>query len=218
MKNPRWMVCRRYSPHFFMACMAPGEIRPDRAAPELMELAAHLGSMLPYRKAAELPTEFLAAEPAESHQTVRKQTLTAGARREDQSLRQQRENPRLINRKGKPAVLPSVRAFPGVFPRRISLSRIARGLSETGSTRAASRASQAVSDPNTIAMGMGPARSSPHLTAGALCKRPACREPMKPVIPLAGMLARLDLHSGAQPKARDFGVVASEAGCIVEDR
>src|SRR5579875_500428 len=127
MKNPRWMVCRRYSSHFFMACMAPGEIRPDRAALELMELAAHLGSMLPYRKAAELPTEFLAAEPAESHQTVRKQTLTAGARREDQSLRQQRENPRLINRKGKPAVLPSVRAFPGVFPRRISLSRIARG-------------------------------------------------------------------------------------------
>ena len=37
-----------------------------------MELTAHLGSMLPNRKAAELLAEFLPVEPTESHQTVRK--------------------------------------------------------------------------------------------------------------------------------------------------
>jgi hypothetical protein len=56
-----------------------GEICPDRATPELMELTARLGSMLPYRKAAELLAEFLPIEPTESHQTVRKRTLTLGA-------------------------------------------------------------------------------------------------------------------------------------------
>jgi len=53
-----------------------GGICPDRATPELMELTARLGSMLPYRKAAELLAEFLPVEPTESHQTVRKRTLT----------------------------------------------------------------------------------------------------------------------------------------------
>jgi hypothetical protein len=43
----------------------------------------------------ELLAEFLTVEPAESHQTVRKRTLTIGARLEDQSLRQERENPPL---------------------------------------------------------------------------------------------------------------------------
>jgi len=51
--------------------------------------------MLPYRKAAELLAEFLPVEPTESHQTVRKRTLTLGTRLEDQSLRQERENPPL---------------------------------------------------------------------------------------------------------------------------
>jgi hypothetical protein len=64
-----------------------GEICPDRATPELMELTARLGSMLPYRKAAEVLAEFLPVEPTEGHQTVRKRTLTLGARLEEQSLR-----------------------------------------------------------------------------------------------------------------------------------
>ena len=51
--------------------------------------------MLPYRKAAERLAEFLPVEPAESHQTVRKRTLTIGARLEEQSLRRERENPPL---------------------------------------------------------------------------------------------------------------------------
>ena len=94
-KNPRWMVCQRCFPHFSMAFTVLGEICPDRATPELMELTARLGSMLPYRKAAELLAEFLPIEPTEGHQTVRKRTLTLGARLEDQSLRQVRETPPL---------------------------------------------------------------------------------------------------------------------------
>ncbi|WP_210253674.1 hypothetical protein [Methylocella tundrae] len=94
-KNPRWMVCQRCFPHFSMAFTVLGEICPDRATPELMELTARLGSMLPYRKAAELLAEFLPIEPTESHQTARKRTLTLGARLEDQSLRQERESPPL---------------------------------------------------------------------------------------------------------------------------
>ena len=77
-KNPRWMVCQRCFPHFSMAFTVLGEICPDRATPELMELTARLGSMLPYRKAAELLAEFLPIEPTEGHQTVRKRTLTLG--------------------------------------------------------------------------------------------------------------------------------------------
>ena len=46
-------------------------------------------------KAAELLAEFLPIEPTEGHQTVRKRTLTLGARLEDQSLRQVRESPPL---------------------------------------------------------------------------------------------------------------------------
>jgi hypothetical protein len=39
--------------------------------------------------------EFRPIEPTESHQTVRKRTLTLGARLEDQSLWQERESPPL---------------------------------------------------------------------------------------------------------------------------
>jgi len=84
-KNPRWMVCRRCFPHFSMAFTVLGEICPDRSTPELVELTARLGSMLPYRKAAKLLAEFLPIEPTESHQTARKRTLTLGARLEDQN-------------------------------------------------------------------------------------------------------------------------------------
>jgi hypothetical protein len=64
-KNPRWMLCQRCLPHISMPFTVLGEICPDRATPELMELTARLGSMLPYRKAAEVLAEFLPVEPTE---------------------------------------------------------------------------------------------------------------------------------------------------------
>jgi len=51
-KNPRWMLCQRCLPHISMPFTVLGEICPDRATPELMELTVRLGNMLPYRKAA----------------------------------------------------------------------------------------------------------------------------------------------------------------------
>jgi hypothetical protein len=92
-KNPRWMLCRRCLPHTSMSFTVLDGICPDRATPELMELTARLGSMLPYRKAAELLAEFLPIEPTEGHVTVRKRTLKVGSRLEEQALRQERENP-----------------------------------------------------------------------------------------------------------------------------
>jgi hypothetical protein len=94
-KNPRWMLCQRCLPHISMPFTVLGEMCPDGATPELMELTARLGSMLPYRKAAEVLAEFLPIELTEGHQTVRKRTLTLGARLEEQSLRRERESPPL---------------------------------------------------------------------------------------------------------------------------
>jgi len=71
-KSPRWMLCQRCLPHTCMAFTVLSEICPDQATPELMELTARLGSMLPYRKAAELLAEFLPIEASEGHVTARK--------------------------------------------------------------------------------------------------------------------------------------------------
>jgi len=92
-KNPRWMLCQRCHPYLHMPMTVLDGICPDRATPELMELTARLGRMVPYRKAAELMAEFLPIEPTESHATVRKRTLKVGSRLEEQSLQQERLNP-----------------------------------------------------------------------------------------------------------------------------
>jgi hypothetical protein len=74
-ENPRWMVCQRCFFRFSMAFTILGEICPDLATPELMELAARLGSILPYRKAAELLAEFLPVD-LETGQTQMIEALT----------------------------------------------------------------------------------------------------------------------------------------------
>jgi hypothetical protein len=71
-KNPRWMLCQRCLPHTWMAVTVLSEICSDQAMPELIEVTARLGSMMPYRKAAELLAGFLPIEPTEGHVTARK--------------------------------------------------------------------------------------------------------------------------------------------------
>jgi hypothetical protein len=66
-RNRRRMRCRRCLPHTCMAFTTLGEICPGLATPELMDLAAWVGSMLPYRNAPKLLAEFLSIEPPESH-------------------------------------------------------------------------------------------------------------------------------------------------------
>jgi hypothetical protein len=65
-RNPRWMLCRDCHPGMLDAFAPLKEICPDRATPELMELTARLGSMMPYRQAASVLAEFLPIEPTET--------------------------------------------------------------------------------------------------------------------------------------------------------
>ena len=72
------MNCQRCLPHFCDAWTVLRDICPDQATPELMERSARLGSLLPYRKAAEVMAEFLPIKPTESFVTLRHRTLKLG--------------------------------------------------------------------------------------------------------------------------------------------
>jgi hypothetical protein len=87
-RNPRWMLCRDCYPGMDVAFAPLMVICPDRATPELMELTARLGSMMPYRQAAKVLAEFLPIEPTESYATVRKRTIRVGERLDDQIMRE----------------------------------------------------------------------------------------------------------------------------------
>jgi hypothetical protein len=65
-RNPRWMLCRNCHPGFALAFAPLQEICPDRATPELTELTARLGSMMPYRQAASVMAD---GGPCDSPQT-----------------------------------------------------------------------------------------------------------------------------------------------------
>ena len=56
-RNSRWMICQDCFQGMVVAFAPLMEICPDRATPELMELTARLGSMMPYRQAAKLLAE-----------------------------------------------------------------------------------------------------------------------------------------------------------------
>jgi hypothetical protein len=45
--NPRILNCRPCVPHFCIASAVLGDICPDQATPELMELSARMGSLMP---------------------------------------------------------------------------------------------------------------------------------------------------------------------------
>ena len=84
-KNPRILSCRRCLPAFCSASVVLRDICPDQATPEVMELSARLGSLLPYRKAADVMAEFLPVSPTESFVTVRHRTLTLGKRLDEKA-------------------------------------------------------------------------------------------------------------------------------------
>jgi hypothetical protein len=84
-RNPRIMNCQRCLPHFCDAWTVLRDICPDQATPELMERSARLGSLLPYRKAAEVMAEFLPIKPTESFVTLRHRTLKLGERLDERA-------------------------------------------------------------------------------------------------------------------------------------
>jgi len=84
-RSPRIMNCQRCLPHFFDAWSVLRNICPDQATPELMERSARLGSLLPYRKAAEVMAEFLPIKATESFVTLRHRTLKLGERLDEKA-------------------------------------------------------------------------------------------------------------------------------------
>jgi hypothetical protein len=72
-------------PAFCSASVVLREFCPDQATPELMELSARLGSLMPYRKAADVMAEFLPVSPTESFVTLRHRTLTLGKRLDEKA-------------------------------------------------------------------------------------------------------------------------------------
>jgi hypothetical protein len=83
--NPRIMNCRRCVPYFCDASAVLRDICPDQATPELMELSARLGSLMPYRKAADVLAEFLPIPSTESFMTLRHRTMKLGERLDDKA-------------------------------------------------------------------------------------------------------------------------------------
>jgi hypothetical protein len=83
--NPRIMNCQRCLPYFCAASAVLRDICPDQATSELMELSARMGSLMPYRKAADVLTEFLPIPSTESFMTLRHRTMKLGERLDEKA-------------------------------------------------------------------------------------------------------------------------------------
>jgi hypothetical protein len=85
LSNPRIMNCRRCLPYFCDASAVLHDICPDQATPELMELSARMGSLMPYRKAADVLAEFLPIPSTESFMTLRHRAMKLGERLDEKA-------------------------------------------------------------------------------------------------------------------------------------
>lgn len=92
-RNPRILNCQRCVPYFRDASAVLRDFCPDQATPELMERSARLGSLMPYRKAADVIAEFLPIKSTESFVTVRHRTLALGKRLDEKARDRARFDP-----------------------------------------------------------------------------------------------------------------------------
>jgi len=83
--NPRIMNCQRCLPHFCAGSAVLRDVCPDQATPELMELSARMGSLMPYRRAADVLAEFLPIPSTESFMTLRHRTMKLGERLDEKA-------------------------------------------------------------------------------------------------------------------------------------
>jgi hypothetical protein len=65
------------------------EIMPDRCTPEYERVIAKMGSLLPYRRARTLLSEFLPLDDVSAVETTRRRTMRVGARLEQQAVASQ---------------------------------------------------------------------------------------------------------------------------------
>jgi hypothetical protein len=63
------------------------EIMPDRCTPEYERIIAKMGSLLPYRRARTLLSEFLPLADVPAVETARRRTVRVAARLEKQAVR-----------------------------------------------------------------------------------------------------------------------------------
>jgi hypothetical protein len=62
------------------------EIMPDRCTPEYEQVIAKMGSLLPYRRARTLLSEFLPLGKPQTVETMRQRTLRVGSRLEREAV------------------------------------------------------------------------------------------------------------------------------------
>jgi len=90
--DPRIINCRRCLPYFSDASAVLRDICPDRATPELMDLSARMGGLMPYRKAADVLAEFLPIPSTESFMIRNVESASnEHDRREGRALRRPRQ-------------------------------------------------------------------------------------------------------------------------------
>jgi hypothetical protein len=84
-RAPRFTPCRcAVTCHRTLSPVA--EIMPDRCTPEYEQVVAKMGSLLPYRRARTLLSEFLPLGKPQTVETTRQRTLRVGARLEQEAV------------------------------------------------------------------------------------------------------------------------------------
>src|SRR6202030_3159798 len=87
-RAPRFMRCRcAVTRRHILNPIA--EIMPDRCTPEYERIIAKMGSLLPYRRARNLLSEFLPLTDVPAVETTRRRTMRVGARPEKLSVASQ---------------------------------------------------------------------------------------------------------------------------------
>ena len=81
--SARLKDCKRCNPWSHLTHSPLAYLCPDRATPELMEIAAKLGALLPYRQASDIMKTFLPAQDERGFTTLRNRTLKTGKRIHD---------------------------------------------------------------------------------------------------------------------------------------
>jgi len=82
-KYPRLMACQKCNPSRCSTFSPLASICPDRATPELLELSAKLGAMMPYRQASDILGTFLPCHERKRFATLWNRALKVGKRIDD---------------------------------------------------------------------------------------------------------------------------------------
>jgi hypothetical protein len=92
-RAPRFLPCRcAVTRRHVLTPIA--EIMPDRCTPDYERIIAKMGSLLPYRQARTLLSEFLPLADVPAVETARRRTMRVGARLEEVAVASEANFPR----------------------------------------------------------------------------------------------------------------------------